>query len=266
MSVASSLDVLLTPRREGERLVATIPDGWQQGRGAFGGLVFGLQVRALEGAVDDGARTLRSLSSELFAPVLVGEVTLEPTVLRATSNLTTAEVRMLQGGELVGHAVGVFGKERPQMPSWRPTWAPPPAWDSVEPLPLGAPFAPVFTQHFEFRSVGPWPFMGAAVPEVSGWLRPRVPSHRRDAAWLAALIDGWWSAGAATFPAPRPFATVQFQLDVCAAAPSGDDERPLWLHATARVASEGYLFEDRELWSADGVLLARNRQVMVIIK
>src|SRR5215475_158847 len=51
-----------------------VPDGWQQGRGAFGGLVFGLLVRAMETQVADPARLLRALSGDIAGPVLPGPV------------------------------------------------------------------------------------------------------------------------------------------------------------------------------------------------
>ena len=43
----------------------SVPDGWQQGRGAFGGLVIAALARALEAHVGDPERTLRSLTAEL---------------------------------------------------------------------------------------------------------------------------------------------------------------------------------------------------------
>ena len=44
---------------------AIIPDGWQQGRGAFGGLVLGLLTRAMQAAEPDAQRTLRTLLGDL---------------------------------------------------------------------------------------------------------------------------------------------------------------------------------------------------------
>jgi hypothetical protein len=63
----------VTPLGDG-RFAADIPDGWQQGRGAFGGLVLAALLRAMEAAEDDRARVTRSLSGELCGPVLPGPV------------------------------------------------------------------------------------------------------------------------------------------------------------------------------------------------
>jgi len=43
----------------------TVPDGWQQGRGAFGGLVYGMLTRAMEQVVDEPARRLRTLTGDI---------------------------------------------------------------------------------------------------------------------------------------------------------------------------------------------------------
>ena len=40
----------------------TVPDGWQQGRGAFGGLVYGMLARAMEQVVNEPARRLRTFT------------------------------------------------------------------------------------------------------------------------------------------------------------------------------------------------------------
>jgi hypothetical protein len=264
--MSSSLDDVLTPARRDGTLVLTVPDGWQQGRGAFGGIVFGGLVRAADVAVGDPARAVRTVSAALFAPVLPGPVEAFPTVLKASANVTTVEVRLVQAGALVGHGVVVAGRSRDGTPAWSPAWTPPPDWRDVPPMPVDLPMVPVFTQHLEFRNVGSYPFQGSSEPKASGWCRPRVPARVRDAAWLAAMADAWWSAGATTFDRLRPFATLQFQLDVVGDPRWVGDDEPVWCTLEARTAGDGFLSEDREIWTAGGRLLARNRQLMVVIK
>lgn len=264
--MTASLDDLLTPARAGDAFVITVPDGWQQGRGAFGGVVFGGLVRAAELAIAEPARKVRTVSAALFAPVLPGPVEARVAVLKASANVTTAEVRLLQDGGLVGHGVVVAGRSRDGAPAWSPPWTPPPDWRDVAPMPADVPFAPVFTRHFEFRNVGAYPFQGAAEPRASGWCRPRVPARIRDAGWLAAMADTWWSAGATTFDRQRPFATLQFQLDVVGDPAWVGPDDPVWCTLEAPAAGDGFLAEDREIWSPGGRLLARNRQLMVVIK
>src|SRR5271156_4451783 len=71
-----TLTTLTTPLRIGADLFEVeIPDGWHQGRGAFGGLVIGTLVRAITAfdAADSASPfSLRALTAELCAPVLPG--------------------------------------------------------------------------------------------------------------------------------------------------------------------------------------------------
>src|SRR5688500_1083649 len=99
-----SLDDVLTP--SGGAL--EVPDGWQQVRGAFGGLVLGAMTRALEAAAGAG-RALRTLSASLMAPVVPGRARISVEVLRAGSAVTTARAAMHQDDALVAQATAVFG-------------------------------------------------------------------------------------------------------------------------------------------------------------
>ena len=49
-----------------------VPDGWQQGRGAFGGLVVGAMVRAAIVTTNDVTRVVRSVTAELLGPDFQG--------------------------------------------------------------------------------------------------------------------------------------------------------------------------------------------------
>ena len=131
MLEAASLEDVTTPRRTGDRRFALeVPDGWQQGRGAFGGLVLGAAVRAVEGFAGQPDRPLRTLTAELCGPLLPGpaEILVEP--LRLGTGTSTVAARVIQGDELAAHAVLVLGRHRtddgagigmarPPMPDWR---------------------------------------------------------------------------------------------------------------------------------------------------
>ncbi len=263
--MSDSLDDVLSARRSGGTFTLDVKDGWQQGRSTFGGVAVGAMVRAMEELAADPARSPRVLTAELIGQLVPGEARITVDTLRAGKAVTTLAATLLQGSEALAYAVLVLGAPRPNVAGWQRLVPPsPPAWESVEPMPLGVPMAPVFTQHFEFRTVGPYPFAAAAVPETSGWLRPRAASTRRDAAWVAALSDAWWSASAVVLDSVRPFATVGFTLEWFSPAPEGG--APVFHRATAPVSSDGYATEMRELWSADGRLLALNQQVVAVIK
>ena len=249
-----------------ELLVSTtklaVPDTWQQGRGAFGGFVTGAMVRALEASAP--GRPLRSLTAELCGPLVAGEADVAIEVLRAGNAVTTSAIRFVQGGEVQAHGVGVLGKERTRAHDGAVDKAPAiPPWRDVPAVPLG-PFVPAFAQHFEMRVVRGAPFEGASAAVIEGWVRPRRPGARRDAAYLAACIDCYYPTLFVIEQAPRPMATIAFTFQPFTF--TGDPDAPLAYRARLVAAEAGYCVEFRELWSAEGQLLALNQQTFVIIK
>jgi len=271
------LQSLTTPRRLDEsRFSAEIPDGWQQGRGAFGGLVLANLVRAIEAfdatPVRDGAasgpeRTLRSLTAQILAPVLVGPAAIRVERLRTGSGVSTIAARVEGGGEVLAHAVGVMAKARGSDTDFCHAAAPAmPPWREVPVIPVQPPIGPVFARHFEYRVTGPPPYSGGSPAAASGWIRPRDPGAARDAAYVTALADCWWPALFARLAAPRPMATLTFTLDIVGSLDGLDPEAPLFHDASATVARDGYALETRELWGEDGRLVSRNHQTITVIK
>ncbi len=266
----TDFDLLTTPAPSGaNRFTLEIPDGWQQGRGTFGGLVMAALTRAAEAAIGDPARVLRALAGEIVGPVTPGPAELSVEILRAGNNVTTASARLLQNGELQAHAVCVAGADRGTyaIPANIPTPELVP-WRDLPVAPIGPPGAPVFTQHVEFRLTGAIPFSGVADAgrETSGWVRFRRAGRARDAAWLVAMIDTWWPAMIVAEARPRPVATLTFAFERCGDPAGLDPESPLYYRARVLAGDGGYAIEARELWGEDGRLLALNQQTFVVIK
>jgi acyl-CoA thioesterase len=262
-----NLSELITPRPDGAGFSLDVPDGWQQGRGAFGGLVLGALTRAMEAVVAEPRARLRSLAGELPAPTEPGPATISVEILRRGSAVTTATARLAQGGELRAHAVGVFGKARGDSPVRWQTEAPPqpPPWAEVAVLPAPG-MAPPFARFFEYRPIGPPPFSRASEARCAGWVRALEPGPQRDAAYVVVMVDAYWPAALAVLAAPRPMATVAYTLELIEGLDDLDPDAPLFHRAYAPAASDGYTYETRELWGSDGRLVARNHQVFVVIK
>ena len=247
-----------------------VDDGWQQGRGAFGGLVIGALVRAAVAVTADPARRVRTVTAELLGPVLPGEATLKVERLRQGSGVSGVRVRLLQA-EAPGRpldelcqAVVVVAKDRPGTPSWSHLPSPSiPDWRAVPEVPLAPPLAPVFTQHFEFRVTGVLPFSSAERATAQGFVRPKAGGVV-DHAVIAACADAWWPAAFATFDAPRPMATVTYALELHDTAVDADE--PLFHDARCDVAASGYAVEHRTLWTPSGRLVAQNQQVFAVIR
>ncbi len=166
------------------RFAAVVPDGWQQGRGLFGGMTAALMVRALEASSPD--RPLRSLTAQFCGPVRPGEAELRVEMLREGSAVTTTAVRLLQDGEVQAFGVGVLGRAR--MQDRDGTYLTPPKlsdWRAVPSLTVGPPLGPSFARFFEYLTDAALPF-GGIESTASGWIRPKAPGNARDAALLAA--------------------------------------------------------------------------------
>jgi acyl-CoA thioesterase len=221
----------LQPLGEG-RYRTEIPDGWQQGKGAFGGLVMAALVRAIEREEPDPARRLRALTGEIPAPVLPGPVEIRTEALRRGAGVTTTRAVLTQRGEVLAQATGVLGSARRGVPGWRTLAAPVMTpWRAVEPIPYVAGVMPTFTAHLEMRSVGPAPFSGEEAPRAEGWVRPRAPMGERGAAYLAGLVDVWWPCALVRFDAPRPSATITYTLELVGDFDGLDPDDPLYYRA-----------------------------------
>jgi acyl-CoA thioesterase len=264
----TDLTTATTPTRlDADRFRADIPEGWQQGRGAFGGLVLATLARAIEAVEASPERTLRTLTAEIAGPVLPGPAAVRVERLRAGTGVSTLAARLEQGGEVLAHAVAVLGRRRAGDTDFCDLAPPPvPPWREVAPFVMPSPLRPAFAEHFELRCAGPLPFTGAAEAFTAGWVRPRDPGPARDAAYVIALADAWWPAIFSRLTAPRPAATLAFTLELLDGAEGLDPLAPL-LHSARAVASrDGYVVELRELRGEDGRLLACNQQTFAIIK
>jgi acyl-CoA thioesterase len=246
---------------DGDRYRLDVPTGWRQGRGMYGGLVVATLVRAIEHRIADPARVIRTITAELPGPVEPGEAEITVEVLRAGKGVSTARAALVQHGETRAHAVAIAGARRKSELAWQDL-APPtaPAWSTLQPVPW-TPLLPEFTQHFDYRVTEGIPGSGGEARTV-GWVQPRVPSTRRDAGFIAEVIDAWWPAILPRLPGGmRPMATIAFTLELVGEPGDG----PFLYRATAPVCSAGYFLETRELWTAEGRLVARNHQTFAII-
>lgn len=267
---ANDFDILVTPTALGDnRFSVEIPDGWQQGRGAFGGLVLATLVRAAESAAADPTRALRSLTAQIVGPVQPGQSDIKAEILRAGSGMTAVATRLVQVGTVQAHAVAVFAKTRPTYAAPTSLTAPNPrTWRELPSIPVSMPLAPTFTQHVELWPTGPLPFSGAsdAAQETAGWVRLRHPGRTRDAAFTVALVDCYWPSFLTTATQPRAAATLTFSMETMADLQGLDPDAPFFYRARILGGRDGFAVEARELWGEDGRLVALNQQIFAVIQ
>jgi acyl-CoA thioesterase len=243
---------------------ARIDRGWWVVRGPNGGYVAAIVLRALLNSVETD-RTPRSLTIHYTAPPDEGPVRVETRVERVGRSLTTASGRMLQGDRVLALALGAFSKPRVG-PSFdhapRPEARPP---EACEPF---RGFIPM-NERYEYRhAIGALPGSGAAQALIGGWIRCAEP-RLADAPLVAAFTDAWPPACFAPAPnresvgaVPTVDLTIHFRRDLPLAGARADDYYLAIFRS--RFAEQGFVEEDGEVWSRDGVLLAQSRQLAVI--
>ena len=257
-SAISAIDAIAPGRYR-----ANVPDGWQQGRGAFGGLVLAILLRAMERQEADRARVVRTLTGDLAGPVLAGEAEVRAEIVRRGSNQSNARAELRQGSEVLAYATAVFSAPRPQGLALRPRIAVLPAFTG-DPLPMAG--AAIFTRHYEYRATGSAPFSGAAEPVVEGWVRLRDAPSAIDAALLLAFLDAFWPACFSTTTRPRPMATISFTAEILADPRALDPASPFFYKARTICDHDGFQLEMRELYDARGDVVAMNQQTFAVLK
>ena len=253
-----------------------IDRGWWIVRGPNGGYVAALLLRALAAEVP-AERAPRSLTVHYTAPPAEGAVRVETRVERVGRSLTTVSARMQQGDRLLALALGAFSRARsgPSFDQTRMSEAPPP--EACRSFPSGIPMHDRYQYRWaigapprlasEAPAPHPGPGGGGGEALCGGWIRlaePRVV----DAALVAAYTDAWppacfsWAGPEAVGPVPTVDLTIHFRSELPRPGARPDD----WCLAVfrSRLAAGGFLEEDGEVWSRDGVLLAQSRQLAVI--
>ena len=243
--------------------------GWWVVRGPNGGYIAALLVRALEHAVADPARSLRSLTVHYLRPPAEGEARVETVLERTGRTVTTASARLLQGGKLQALALAAFarGSASPELHHALPPEVAPPEACPPRDEP-GIPIHERFEQRF---AIGPLPRSGPRAREArtGGWLR-LVEPRPLDAALLVAYTDAWPPSIFATDEIPlaaggAPTVDLTVHIRAPLPAPGVGPEDPVLVSFRTREISQGLLEEDGEIWSRDGRLLAHSRQLALLL-
>lgn len=250
---------------------AVVDPGWHIVRGPNGGYLAAIMMRAFAATVDDPARAARSLSVHFTAPPAEGSVRVETTVERAGRSLTTVTGRLWQGERMCAAAIAAYSAPRtaPEFQDAAMPIVPPP--EQAAPLSSAMPISVPIRDRYDQRMVQELEGSADGQAVTGGWTRLSDPSVA-DAPLIAAFCDGWPPAirhrlaadgGGLRGGVPTVDLTVHFRqaLPLPAAQP---DDFYLAVFRT-RMAKEGFLEEDGEIWGRDGTLLAHSRQLGVLL-
>lgn len=262
MTVRFDRDTTVVPAGGGAFDVRIDP-GWWIVAGPNGGYLAALVLRALDAAQGDAARSPRSLTIHFTSPPTAGPARVETTLERVGRGLTTVSGRLVQEGRLVALALAAFSKPRSSSLSLEQARMP-----EATPFERAAPLDPRIEIHHRYEhrlAIGAPPFSGGTEALCGGWIR-LVEPRTVDACLAAAYTDSFPPALFSVLGEDAPVGgvptidlTVHFRQEL--PLPGAGPEDYTLAVFRSRVAREGFLEEDGELWSPDGVLLAQSRQL-----
>lgn len=249
------------------RTTALVDATWQQGKGAYGGLVAALLLGAIERELPGGQRVAR-ITTAFCAALLPGIVELEVAVVRAGRNVSVLEGRMHIAAEgerrVVATAMATACRAREHPIALAPMRTlPMPPVDSVADGPE-AHYLPVFAKRFSFRQcVGPTPFSGLGPARVGGWCRLNEDGPL-DAAALAAMLDAWPPAAVGLSSGWCPVASLEMSVEIETDVPIAARS---WLFYDARCerVTGGLADERATLHLADGTRVASAQQLIALL-
>lgn len=238
----------------------TVPEDWQQGRTAFGGLSAALALAACGRLVPD-LPPLRSGQVAYIGPA-AGELRLQPTILRRGKSVTFLGCDLIAGGSVALRALYAFGDARPSalsaMANVKPDCPAP-----GECAPMWGPVRPGFANHLDQRLAGRLkPFGGADKGDLLVWVRhvdPVAPSAEA----LVALGDALPPASFTRMTQPTVISTMTWSFDLF---DPGHADGTGWvlMRSTDDGVGDGYAGQDMMMWGADGRPIMKARQSVAI--
>lgn len=246
----------------------TVPDDWQQGRGAWGGLAIGAMIKATTITEPDPSRSVRTLSLQLLAPAFVGPhvITVVPARIGRGMSTWSVSVTQADGGVIGGGTIitaapraSSAGRDESTSSPVRPPQAPVAADVPASPTP--PPF-PAFTRRMEYRVSSGFP-LGGGPAETLGWISYREPTAW-NAASLISLADAWYTVSIVSMTDLVPMSTVNFTANLLIDPATLTPGEPLLHHGVLTSAHQGFTSEQRRLWTSDGRLAVDNLQTIVV--
>jgi acyl-CoA thioesterase len=257
------------------RFTATISDAWRVMAAPIGGFVAALAVEGMARVLDDPSLRLRTVTSVFVAPVLVGPVEIDVTVLRRGRSVSQLSATVRNVGSTAGlTALAAFGASRTGfdftdavMPSV-PEPLECPTWSQAMPsdFQMGHEPPPLWSSTIESRLVQgryPWEPFREGPATAMDWTRfavdPVTDAQRRAA--LCVLSDTMPSGLDAKVESDNWFApSVDLTTHVFA------DPTPGWILGSSSItlAGDGYASARIDLWDpVERRLCATATQVML---
>lgn len=257
-------DELRSVGASGEAVV--VPPDWCQGRTVYGGLSAALLADAVSAGID-ADRRLRYLNVSFLKPLEADKpFTLAVQPVSAGRTLTVNTGRIVQDGidrvAVQANFVAKLDGRTDASNFKRPELA---HWDADGVIRVRGPFAPVFTQYFDFRvATGGLPFQGHGSPELGGWMRFERAAGALSASHVVGLTDVWPPVAASYLTQPAPLSTINWVIHFGELDDDIDADAFVGYLARLNFFKNGYGSSSADVWTPDGRLLAKSFQTFVI--
>ena len=244
-------------------LTCPVPDGWRQGRTAYGGITSALSYAAAKHDFPD-TLPLRSAMINFIGPVS-GDPVFKSKLLRQGKNVTSVQTDAAVDGACVATSTFIFGAERDSvMQADFPAPKAPKPSDCQDFAPEQfRKFLPAFTQNFDMKFIaGSRPAMGADEGYIRVWSRHTDPASQTGMASLLCIGDVLPPASAARMKKMGPISSVNWMMNFLAPPVTKDG----WWHIESRetATNGGYSSQVMRFWNTDGVLVAEGMQAVAI--
>ncbi len=250
------------------RYEGVISPDWSIVRGANGGHIAAIMLRAIRLAVGEHEREPRSLTVH-FARVPRNEsFEVNTQIERTGRTMSNASARFVQDGKLIALAIAVLSKEQngPEFSDISMPEVPHP--DAIERVTDREDFP--FGRQFDFRrALGPDVGERSVRAEIGVWMRTREPQPV-DHLVATQLMDSFAPAvfgklgtggGGAGVP------TIEMTFHFRESLPLVGEVAGAWYLGIYRtmMARGGFIEEDGWLWNEHGILIAQSRQLALLM-
>ena len=257
---------ILDSARNDDSESVMIPEKWGQGRATFGGLVAAVIYEKLIQKIEK-TRPVQSIMMSFVAPVSVGELSIQTTLLREGKSAIQVQSSAYQEGKVVAVMLASFGTERASMVSVLPEMAPEfKAPRDVNEFPFIPGLTPDFTQHFNYRyTEGKMPFMGSKDTHMGGWIKLRDPSSKvASVPEILALLDAWPPAVFTMLKKPASGSSLTWTISFVE-QPEDCTASDWWQYqANIESSNHGYSHIDASLWDKNGRVAVISRQTVSV--
>ena len=240
-----------------ERVIDTTWWGWN---GQFGGYVLALALEAARRHNPDPTLTERSLTLHFLRRLPEGVCRIEVVTQRQGRTAATFSIRIFVEDRLCVAGLALFGSDRRNQEFQHapvPSLDPPVGEASSVPLPGEA------LDQLDIWPGEPMRFPMADPPvAVGGWIRLRNGGHA-DERFCVLAADAYPPAFLFHHSRPAVGGTLEFTAHFRTPPPDSvvSDTEPVRLVLRVKASVAGYIDEDCEIWSADGLLLMQSRQL-----